>query len=321
MPVMLGRRLLIAVSACAGTLIAESGASAQQVDLRPRFKAGQELRYTMTLKGVNDSKIDGLPEASQKQVSDQRIDFHLKVVSSDSEKGSTVQLVYDALQLKLQAGDTKVEFDSTKPAKKPAAPKAKAPAGSPPATDPLADASTDQLDSVLRSLVGTTLTLTVAPDGTITQVTGGEQLAGALAMAGSGQLADPQGVRDLFGPVLSTRATKAQAKVGETWQHVDKVEVGLLGNLKITTNYKLASAAGSTATVKFDGKIDLDSEASAQTPTFKLNDTRYEGSYLWDTEAGALRSLDQVQAFTLEGNTQGMKMNLRSDATVKITRR
>lgn len=296
-------------------------ATGREIDLRPKFKAGSELKYVMTLE--NDGSTEMPPLEPLKQTSRQQIEFRLKTVSTDPEKGSTVELIYDAIKIQLEAGDSKLDFDSRKPGGTAPPAKKTSQRGRQPAAagDPSdAEDATASLVEALKPIVGAKLTLTVAPDGTITQVTGGQELSGALVGKYAGPITDPQGVKDLFGPIFSLRNAKATARMGEKWQNVDKIDLALLGRLRLTTDYTLKSVSGSRATVDFRGGIDLDTEGGLENQAFKLTDTRYEGSYIWDTEAGALETMDQVQAFTLGGEMEGTVVKIHNNGKVKIER-
>ncbi len=326
----------------------------REVDLRPKFKSGAELRYVMTLENDGATEMPGIEPT--RQTSRQQIDFRLKTVSSDPEKGSVVELIYDAIKIHLDAGATKIDYDSRKPAsgKAPSSqtpssktPGSRTPAGKSPANRPPANKSpastpppgqqpanpgglpdidapdvdpSEAMIGALKPLVGSKMTLTVAPDGTITNVSGGKEISSALVGQYAGPITDPQGVKDLFGPVFSVRNAKPTAHVGEKWQYVDRIDLALLGKLRLTTDHTLKSASGTRATVDFRGQIELDTEGGVEGQAFKLTDTRYEGSYVWDTEHGALEGMEQVQAFTLAGDAGGASIKVKNNGTVRIER-
>lgn len=302
--------------------------SSREVDLRPRFKEGEELRYVMTLENEGLTEIAEMEPSRQK--SWQQIEFRMKTISSDAEKGSVVELIYDTLKVNVEAGETKIQYDSTKknqpasrksnqkPVVKPS--RSKDPAEDLLMDDPTADPSESFLEA-LAPVVGTKLTLNVAPDGAITAVEGGSGLSSALISKYAGPITDPQGVKDLFGPIFSVRAAKASATVGEKWQHIDRMDLSMLGSLRLTTDHHLKSFSGGRATVDFKGKIEMDSEGAGAPQAFKITDTRYEGSYIWNTELGALETMQQVQEFSLGGGTPEAALKLRNNGKVKIERR
>lgn len=323
-------------SASAPAQPASRASSGKEIDLRPRFKEGEELRYVMTLENDGLTEIAGLD--SSKQKSWQQIEFRMKTIASDPQTGSTVELIYDTLRVTLDAGETKLQYDSTKknvaPAKsaKPGGRNTSRPSSAKPGSkakgDPVEDLlSQDEADpsesflNALESVVGSKLTLKVAPDGSITSVEGGEGLSSALVSKYAGPITDPQGVKDLFGPIFSVRAAKTTARVGESWQHVDRMDLSMLGALRLVTDHQLKSASGDRATVDFKGKIEMDSEGAAPMQSFKLTDTRYEGSYIWNTGIGALETMQQVQEFSLSGGTADAAIKLRNNGKVKIERR
>src|SRR5436853_288420 len=82
------------------------------------------------LNSSNRVKSPSVPELDQDQVTRQEFGLVLRVTEVGSDS-TTVELVYESLKMKFDAGDFKAEFDSTKPAagpgKKPGAPAAKSP--------------------------------------------------------------------------------------------------------------------------------------------------------------------------------------------------
>lgn len=283
----------------------------REVDLRPRFRVGEDLRYVMVLE--NDGVTEMPPLESSKQNSRQRVEFRLRTVETDPEKGSTVELIYEAIRVTIDSGDTKIEYDSAKPAQ---SPRSRVPAPDPALPDPSA-----ALAEALAPVVGTTLTLTVLPDGSITGVSGGSELSSALAGRFAGPIADPQGVKDLFGPIFTSRSPKPTAKQGESWRHEDVIDLALLGRLRLTTDHTLKSVKGDTATIDFQGRMELDSEAAAMPRGIRLSDTVYKGAYLWDSASGSLESMEQTQGFTLSGDMEGASVRISSKGTVRIERR
>lgn len=288
--------------------------SGREVDLRPKFRVGEDLRYVMLLE--NDGVTEMPPLESSKQTSRQRVEFRLRTIETDPQKGSTVELIYEAIRVTIQSGDTTIEYDSTKPA---AGGRGRGKDRGRDA-DPLAPDQSADLAQALSPVVGTTLTLTVQPDGTISRVTGGGELSGALAGRFAGPIADPQGVKDLFGPIFTTRGPSGSARVGETWRHEDLIDLAMLGRLRLTTDHTLASVKGDTATIDFSGRMDLDSESAAMPRGIRLSDTVYKGVYRWDSASGSLESMEQTQGFTLTGDMEGNSVRIRSKGTVRVDR-
>jgi len=175
-------RSLWLVVVCLVSLALAPGASGQaKVDLRPKFEKGQEIRLKMDLSSVSRVTFPGnavMPEQSQEMGT--ALTLLLKVKEVDPEKGATADLVFEAVELHAGMGGMALDFDSAQPKEK---------------DDPA-------LGATLRSMVGATMTLQIAPDGSITSVTGG----GALANAGAFGLPTPGTGESLFGPIGTSTA-------------------------------------------------------------------------------------------------------------------
>jgi hypothetical protein len=124
------------------------GAVPGMVDLRPRFTKGQELRYVLEQDAVNSLKTAGKPAQDaepidQDQKLTQRIGLVMRVVDSGPE-GSTLQVVYDSIRVRMVTPEGTAEFDSAKgrattpasPSSPTATPGGPTPGGRAPATSP-----------------------------------------------------------------------------------------------------------------------------------------------------------------------------------------
>jgi hypothetical protein len=297
------------------TLVPEPGV----IDLRPKWEKGQQIRYTLELKNasLNDAKPvsprsrpgakppakaghPSLNENESRSTVQMGLVFKVKEVSP--EKEATVEVTIDRLKLSTLTPDGEVEFDSSKPAK---------------------GGEDDLVGEAFKSIVGTTMTMTVDRNGTITKVTGGEGLAllgGAGGPGAPGAAGGAAGTAQLFGPIFSGRAAKGEARVGDSWDYDDALTTGLLGDFKMKVRHTLTGLRGSDAVVSIKGQIDPKSEAPGSS-AFQVNNSSYNGQYLWDTSKGQLKSMETSMSVRLDGKTgDNQQLATRNEATVKITR-
>jgi hypothetical protein len=270
-----------------------AAARAQQVDLSPKFVKGQETKFTMETSSTSSTGVG--KNAAETNTMKMEVRFALKVKEADPEAGSTVDLVYERVKVATTLGTGIEEFDSDKPAS--------------------ADGSSE-LAPLMRPLVGMTLTLTLDPAGNITKVTGGEGLMPFSPAANLGQAA---GVKQLIGPVFSPKKSPGKVSVGETWENVDKLDTGMMGAFKMVTKHTLKSAAGGDARVSFTGTIEPASE-SPGVGGIEIKNSRYDGEYVWDLEAGMLRTMTSKMSLRFEGDVGGEAVSATSEGETKVTR-
>jgi hypothetical protein len=311
-----------------------------EVDLRTKFKAGQQTRYIFEQNSKNAVKsldgTGGAAETVQEQQQSERIGLLLKVVES-GDAGATIQVVYESIKLTLKTGDDTMEFDSTKvkpapktttPAKTPATPGkpgTQAPTSGDP-MDPLQQfADKDPLELIVGPMVGTTVTVKTDKNGAITSVSGGEGLGGGLGglggMAGGGLLPSPSQMANWL---VAGMGGKSSARVGETWTNSDALSGTPVGAFTMKTQHTLKSASAGWANLAFTGRVEPPSESSQPGDTGmsagQVKSASYTGTYVWDTRAGALAEMNTTMSVVLDGGLLGAKSRLSADTTVKVKR-
>lgn len=304
-------------SASAGGLAAQQPA---QVDLRPRYVSGQQVRYTMETVSRSELKCEEVPEMDGKQSMAQTIGLTLKVVEAGSD-GATLQLIYDTVKVKFDSEDGAAEFDSAAPA--PSRQQNKRPA------QPQADPELSKmLESLVRGMVGAKLEIKTDAAGNIVSVSGdgGISSASRSFMQSAGQNipglpgALPSGGEMAKWLVRGTHST-GLASVGESWTNEDSLGGTPLGDFKMTTRHTLQSHAGGTAKVAFTGRAEAASAAGAPSALgFQLKGCSHDGSYDWDTARGMLSKMDADMRVSLEGALTGMNIKHESVNTVKVRR-
>jgi hypothetical protein len=283
-------------------------AARKTFDLRPKFVAGRETRYTLRLNSTNDVTGPGLEKGDGEQVMSQEIGLLMRVTSV-TDDGATVQLVYESLKLKLRSPIADVDFDSTRAAT--------GGTGTPPSPGASIDPVADVLNTMLARIPGTTLTMVVDPSGAIVSVTGGEALALGtslglpnLNVAGASGTGLNWVGNPASGVDLENRA------VGDTWSYRDALTGTPVGSFTMHTTHRFRSVAGSMATFAFDGRVESASQSTQPPPAAhagapgisgaQVKDSRYEGSYQWDLRAGELAEMESSQHVVMEGVSGGL---------------
>jgi hypothetical protein len=263
--------------------------AASKVNLRPTFKKGQEVRFRVMIESSSDAA------AGEKQTQAQEIGLLLRCTASDPESGTTLDLVYESLRMEVKSPLVNVSFDSKRP----------------PSND-------DAVGSLLRSIVGLTLPVTMDKDGNITAVGSG---AGAGGLGGlSEQFTGADMVKSMFGPIMTTRKSAGEARVGESWSTQDTIDAPA-GQINLTFTHTLDSHQGGKANISMKGKATLQpSPGGAAASKARIRDSSITGKTVWDTEAGMLHSLDSRQRLEVETMTEGQASVTTQDMTVKVSR-
>jgi hypothetical protein len=253
-------------------------ANKKSVDLRPKFRKGQDVRFKMTMRSSGLAEIS--PLAGQEGgVGDgeQEMVIRLSPKEVNAETGTTLDLVYESLKVKMG----EIEFDSSKPV-----------------------APDDPSDGILRSIVGLTLKVTMDKDGNISGVTGGGDGDGISAMLMQ-QFTGADVIKGLFGPVSTMKKTAGRASVGESWTTNDSLG-GMLGTMRLSMTHTLESATGGKAIIKTKGRVVLDgSEGSAL--GISIKDSVISGNTEWDIEAGMLTRMTQDNKIVVQTNDENGK--------------
>lgn len=286
-------RLMVAVLLVSG---AASLASAQSttdrlIDLRPKLEKGQEIRYEMRTETTTSYKageagtllLDGSSKIQQ------QLDLKLKVIESDTEKGSTVELLVERVVARLETDGNAINFDSAKP---------QSPRN--------ADQGDTRALEAFAKMAGSSVLIQVEPSGRIASISAPTTLPGAgshtaLTNAGLGGLMSVTGGIGIpFGELLSMGHPTGLVKPRETWTSTDTL--GGLGMNMITT-HRLKSSTSTSAKVSISGKIEppgsqgeagSSAKARSKAPDQgqPIKGFTYEGEYDWDTQRGQLNKLD-----------------------------
>lgn len=319
---------------------AAAGAQVRSVDLRPRFEQGQVIRFRLTVDSVTDQNLGeafgtgmGAGEGADRQTpsggsragskgsakgdgairSSVELGLTLTVRQASAETGAVVDLTIASVKARSDLMGERTEYDSTTPATT-----AKPGSGGQPGPGP--DAS-DVLARTMRSLVGTTMTMTFDRAGNITSITGGDTLAalGGSITAGGGGAAVPglPGGKRMFESIFSPGG-RATASVGDQWTTQSVIDSGLLGEFRITNRHRLASYSGTRATIATQGQIKSVTENAGS--TFRLGDSSMTGSAVWDTREGMLHEMSQTMTVRIDGTLMGEPLQTTSESKMRVVR-
>jgi hypothetical protein len=274
-------------------------AASGEVNLRPKFKEGQQVRFALDMDITNQI---GAGDESINSTVKQQLGLTLKVKQVAANGAATLDLVYDSLVFNSEGPTGSVTFDSSKPA------------------DPK-----DEFDGALRSVVGLTLTLQTDETGKITSVNvtgGGDKVPPGMLQ----QFSAADVVRGLFGPITSIKSDDGMAKVGESWTTETSMG-GAIGSMKLKNDYTLRSHANSRAQIDLQGAISLDASMAGLA---RIREGSITGSATWNTEEGMLErqnmSMTMVVETQLTGQSGGQSAGQsagsnRTTSKVTITRK
>jgi len=275
------------------------------VDLRPKFVVGQQTRFVMEVTNTSTpvgaatkpTTVRPRPGTDPRTPAGQtksKIEFGLlmKVKEGGGTDGATVDVVFERIKVSTTGEDGTVEFDSTKPQQ----------------------GEGDLVGILMGQLVGTTLTMKVDPSGNITSISGGESFSMLGQFMGGGG-----GAGSLFGPIVNMKKGGGKVAVGESWENEDVVNTGLMGGFKMVTRHTLRSAVGGDAKVDMTGRMVASSEAGSGTVA-QLKNSKYTGSYVWDTKGGMLKQMDSSMSVEMETSVEDRPVLTRNESTMKVRR-
>lgn len=274
------------------------------VDLRPKLEKGKVFRFKMNLSSVEkqtppqDAQDPNVPAETVDATQDQEIVLKMTVKDSNVETGSTLELVYESLKMKISnpmLGDEPLEFDSTK------------------AADPN-DPSGAAIAEMLGSVVGTALTISMDKDGNVTNVA-----APASAPGLGDSFTGKDVISGLVGQVFTLKKGEPVVRVGEKWTN-DSVMAATWGRTRITTNNTLTSHRGGKASIAIDGSVSMEPNSPGQTIAITIKNSRLDGNAVWSTEDGMLDSMTVSQTLDIDIASPAGQTKSQSSKRTTVTR-
>lgn len=294
--------LVSAALVCSLTCSAHAQRAAQTIDLRPRFEAGQEIRYEMRTdsQGTYSTDVGKNLDLDLSSRTQQRLDLLLKVLESDPEKGSVVQISVERASIKIESDQVNLSYDTANP-KKPASKSSRKPSGDSD-LNRLASGlglTDEKIIEAVDGMVGSVVTIEIDPAGNVTSMNVPPSLPGAGSSAGVGT-SGLGGLNSLragigvpFDQLVSVGHPTGLVKPREEWTNEDTI--GGSAGLKLSTTHRVRSGTGGLA------KVDMRGTITAGSQSVKLKRAKYEGDYQWDTELGQLAAMDVTSEVQLDG--------------------
>lgn len=250
---------------------------ARVIDLRPRFKLGQEIRFDIALSDREVTKPGekpaskapaSAPKAAPKAATfTEEVGLRLKVSRIDPDGSCTLDTTIESFKMRGNGPVGEIDFDSTR-APKPG----------------------DPFEEVFRSITKVALKVQVDRDGEVRSITPQGDGAGASALGQAFTGGDM--FRSLVGPISSPRRGATSASVGETWTEESSMG-GSAGSWTLEVTKTLRSVQGSRATIDMKGRAKLDPASIGAAPGANAqSDTVYEGQAIWDAELGMLERFE-----------------------------
>lgn len=333
---------------------AQPGVARGQIDLRPRFEKGEELRYEMRSTSRTESKLQGpenTPELETTEEREQVLGLVFRVLDSDPEAGSKIEILIDRASLRITSdaytGFHDTDATSHAPARPTPARRSTPPSPKPPpgnggipdlGLDAMLGGMTDEsLKASVQAMVGGVGIAHFDAAGRITRIEphpGGpglatSSLAGGVAggtgggvgggVGGGGSLLDRSGLAIPFGDLLVSGHPTGVVGRNETWTSADRLGAQGVG-VGMTTRYRVLSAGQATAKIGFEGTI----EPSGSTPQpgmplgLGLQSGSHNGSFEWDTRSGSLVSMDVRSEISID--LGGFRTRLESSTGVRRQR-
>lgn len=283
---MMTRLLALAFVSAA---LSSRAAAQESADLTPKFKAGQETRYTIELSDKQEMKAAGHPDLPAR-VTERRIGVLLRTKQA-AETGATIELVCEKCAVTVKQGPDGGSFDSTRPAD---------------------EDKGDLMAAALRPAIGRSATIKVNAKGEIESLTLSPELRPVFG--------DERHARSMLAPILTTWCVGPKSAVGATWTHDDTEMTEEDAPVKTTITHRLESIRVGEARVSTTGKVEVFPAKGAKAPPFTISECKVSGAYTWDTDAGSLKELRADVALTIKEPSQGIDATERSESSVKITR-
>lgn len=184
---------------------------------------------------------------------------------------------------------------------------------------------------VAKKLKGLTMTFTLNAKNEVTKLEGYDKFLDTLTDGNedakkqvAGILSEDtfkQGVAELFG------LTPAKAvKVGDTWKRDTKMSMGPIGDFKMASEYKYATAAAAGDKVTWKATATYSAPKAGGDGPFtvskgNLKSDKFEGDFVFDSKAGRMKSSSTRAHFAgkLTFSVMGMEVEAELDQNLTIT--
>jgi hypothetical protein len=300
---MKARRRIVAYAALTLVIVCARPLFGQDVALRYVWKKGETLRYRVTQQAaVSMTGIPGMGEMTVNTTIVQGLKMAADDVAADGT--ATVRTTFESMKFEMGLPTGNVVYDSAAPSKQ--------------AADPI----TDALGKSLGLLIGESITVVTAPNGSVKSVEGltriGEKLKSAMpagmsgGMGGLDTMFSDESMKSMFQQNFATLPDRA-VKAGDTWKAEFTMNAPPAGTMATSTAYtlKAVDSVGGTQVARIaiamtikptGGPVATDAGIPM---TIKLGDASGEGEMAMDVKLGRLQK-------TVVRTTQPMTMSMQT---------
>ena len=292
---------------------------AQGVTLRYHWTKGDALTYKMLILTTSQvSGMQGRGDVKLQQTMTQMLKIAVDDVAADGT--ATLKQTFDSVRMEMDGPMGKFVYDTASPST---------------SANPMAQS----MGKVLGAMVGETITVVQAPDGTVRRVEGASRImdkivktlpsdpsASALAQALKTSLSD-----DALKATLEQSFTKlppGSVKPGDRWNGGMSMGNEMVGKISGAVDFTLKALEGSgdAALARIGVAVTMKQEsAPASGPggmVMKLQDARGEGEMLFEIARGRIRksTMKSTMPSTISGQTpDGNAVTMQNTTTTSMT--
>lgn len=330
------------------------GGAGPLIDLRPRWIVGETHRFAMRLSNQSQDVPTAQVANPPKSQMEQQIGLAIKVVEKREGGGFALDVVYESVKVTITDGNA-APTSTSAPTSKDVDGRGMPPGNTPAATNKGGTPTdkNDGDDDDDTALSGLTIRVLIDKDGFITSTSLGvlgatgldlkglgggpggntpdetdlvkgisEALSGLLSAQGMGMASGTSSyvggvAAGLLGPVVTSRSSTGEARVGDSWVHDDLIH-GPAGEMKLVTQHTLRSHRDEMATIDQRGRFDLQPKTAGAGNLPTIRESAIDGRTLWNTRDGMLESMSYSQRLVLEYVAAGAKNNTLE---VQVTRK
>lgn len=293
---------------------------AQTATLRYRWNKGETLSYRMVI--LTNSQVSGMPgrgDATVQQTMTQTLNIAVDDVDPDGT--ATLKQTFGSVRMDMDGPMGKFVYDTASP--------------SAAASNPMAQS----MGKVLGAMVGETITVVQAPDGTVRRVDGASRIMDKIvkslgsdpAAAAIGQSLKSSLSDDALKATLEQSFTKlpdGPVKPGDTWKGQMNMGNEMIGKITGSVDFALKALEGAAAaaTARIGVAITMKQE-SAPAPgpggmVVKLQDARGDGEMFFDVGKGRIRksTMKSTMPSTITGQSpDGSAVSMQNLTTTTMT--
>lgn len=279
--------------------------SAQQVDLRWKYQAGEQLVYQVTLE--QEATLPGQGSQSGTQVQTMR--WAVDDVAGNGD--ATVTVTTERMQMHQVGPGGSIDYDS----------------------ETMPDSTSPQA-AMFGAIVDMSYTLVIAPDGTVKEVRGLEGMIDEMMAGFSSDVAGQ--VRQQFGQMFSEESIRNMMQqsiqsfpaepVGpsDTWETSYSMPVPMLGDITTTATFTLDDVVTregrQVALISSTGTVSLGEASGQLAGMMEMDDGTITSALEFDVERGhiLLGTTDTSMTMSMSAGGQSMSVETTNSAVMEL---